>query len=169
MSDCAKRVDRNARAGCECGRCEEIRAQKRKHAKRRRSEDNNRVRAVGRANYHRTKGAAQKRYAKTPKGHLYRTYHNMKQRVCGCRARGSWAGKELLSSEEFYGWALDHPDFKQLYAEYLASGRELRLAPSIDRIDSQRGYTLDNMRWLTQSENSRLGATERRARERALR
>ena len=80
----------------------------------------------------------------------------MKSRVAGIQKPGSWTGKEILPRQEFYDWALDHPDFCALFAAYEASGYDRRLAPSPDRIDPNGGYMLDNMRWLTHSENSAL-------------
>jgi hypothetical protein len=104
-----------------------------------------------------------KRYEKTEKGYLMRTYRNMKSRVFGILKRKLhlYYGKEILGKEEFYRWALNNTNFKELFAEYEKSGYDLKLAPSIDRIDSTKGYTIDNMRWLTHSENSRLGCYSR--------
>lgn len=104
-----------------------------------------------------------KTYSKTVKGYLVRTYVNMRGRITGLLKKKAhlYEGKELLNKESFYEWSLSSPDFKRLLQEYEASGYDLKLAPSIDRIDSTGGYTLDNIRWVTHSENSRLGAISR--------
>ena len=47
-------------------------------------------------------------------------------------------------------------DRKVLWNEWSASGYKLRLAPSIDRIDSTMGYVRNNCRWLPQWKNSSL-------------
>jgi hypothetical protein len=48
-----------------------------------------------------------------------------------------------------------------LFANWEANEYVLKLTPSIDRKDSKIGYAISNMRWLTQQENSRLGAVSR--------
>lgn len=70
-------------------------------------------------------------------------------------------GKEIMSREEFYAWSLSDPDFIRLYAEWVESGFDRRLSPSVDRIDASLGYVEGNVRWLTHSENSRRGAYAR--------
>lgn len=51
--------------------------------------------------------------------------------------------------------------FDKLYDDWVSSGFDKKLSPSIDRVDTSKGYTLDNMRWLTHSENSSIGAKSR--------
>lgn len=101
-----------------------------------------------------------RKYEKTPKGYLVRTYRNMLSRVTGVLKNKShlYKGKEILTKEEFYEWSLNSEDFNLLFKNYLLSSFEPKKAPSIDRIDSTRGYSIDNLRWLSHSENSRLGA-----------
>lgn len=105
--------------------------------------------------------ACSRKYEKTEKGYLMRTYRNMQSRVKGILKNKShlYEGLPLLSKKEFYEWSLS-PDvgFTRLLAKYKASNYDHKQAPSIDRIDSNLGYTLDNMRWMTHSENSKLGA-----------
>lgn len=103
------------------------------------------------------------RYEKTFNGYLMRMYRNMKSRITGIQWRKEhlYKGKELLSKEDFYNWAKNHEDYKKLYENYVKSGYEQKLAPTVDRIDSSKGYIIENMRWLTHSENSRLGNISR--------
>jgi hypothetical protein len=108
-----------------------------------------------------------KAYEKTPKGFAMRLYRNMESRVKGIQ----WQKKHLyenltiLSRQEFYDWFLNNETFKLLFAEYEAQGYPRKLAPSVDRIDSSKGYELDNMEVVTMSENSRRG-TESKNRKR---
>ena len=116
--------------------------------------------------YRRENGnAVTNRYEKTPKGKLMRIYRNMKSRIDGIQWQKAhlYAGKELLSRDEFYDWAIGNPDFTELYNAWVASGYDRKLAPSVDRIDSSVGYRIDNMEWVTHSENSRRGAVNRNA------
>jgi hypothetical protein len=101
-----------------------------------------------------------KKYEKTPKGFLMRAYRNMQSRVEGIqRPGGSWEGKALLPREEFYAWALGSSQFWRLFKAWTAAEYDQRLTPSVNRIDPRRGYTLDNMEWITHSLNSGLSNT----------
>lgn len=104
-----------------------------------------------------------KKYEKTPKGYLVRKYRNMKSRIEGIqwRKRHLYEGLEILDKNDFYEWALNNDNFWELFRKYKESGFQRKLAPSVDRIDSSKGYVLSNMRWLTHSENSRLGSINR--------
>lgn len=62
---------------------------------------------------------------------------------------------------EWFEWCVKtYPTFISLYSEWQESGYELKLAPSIDRIDNTKGYYIDNIQWMTFSDNSRKGARQ---------
>lgn len=105
-----------------------------------------------------------KRYEKTPKGFLVRLYRNMKSRIEGIQKAKFhlYEGKSLLDKEKFYEWAESHPKFMELYNYYVASSYNRKLAPSVDRINPDKGYRLDNMEWVTMSENSRRSSITRK-------
>jgi hypothetical protein len=104
-----------------------------------------------------------KLYEKTFKGFLMRTYRNMESRVTGVQKKKAhlYLGLELLPRDEFYSWASADRDLAELWDVWVLSGYQRKLTPSVDRKDSSKGYILDNMRWLTHSENSRLGNLSR--------
>lgn len=104
-----------------------------------------------------------KKYEKTKKGKLMRTYRNMESRSKGIVKDKAhlYEGLDVLPRENFYEWSLSCKDFDCLYNEWVSSGFNRKLSPSIDRIDTSKGYTLDNMRWVTHSENSRSGGKSR--------
>lgn len=104
-----------------------------------------------------------RKYEKSPNGFLMRMYRNMKSRVTGIQAKKAhlYLGKDILSKEEFYNWALNNPKFMEMFNVYTESNFTQKLAPTVDRIESSRGYTIDNMQWLTHSENSRKGSYSR--------
>lgn len=104
-----------------------------------------------------TNNSTSKKYEKTPNGFLMRMYRNMKSRISGVQAQKFhlYKGKELLSKEDFYDWAKSNKNFWKLYEEYKNSGYDRKLAPSVDRVDSTKGYFIDNMEFVTHSENSR--------------
>lgn len=100
------------------------------------------------------------KYERTKKGKIMRIYRNMLSRVTGVQRQKFhlYHGKEILPKNEFYEWAISSKDFHLLFDAWVESGYERRLAPSVDRIDSSRGYSVGNMEWVTHSENSRRGA-----------
>ena len=108
----------------------------------------------------RTGNSDTKKYEKTKKGFLMRCYRNMKSRVAGIQYLKShlYKGKYLLDKNVFYKWSLENVDFHSLFDIWESSGYDRKITPSIDRIDASIGYELNNIRWITHSENSRLGS-----------
>jgi hypothetical protein len=101
-----------------------------------------------------------KRYEKTINGFLMRLYRNMKSRITGVQKEKYhlYEGKELLDKNEFYKWAKSNVKFLMLFEEYEKNEYNRKLAPSVDRIDSSKGYEFSNMEFVTHSENSRRGS-----------
>lgn len=106
-----------------------------------------------------------KAYEKTINGFLMRMYRNMQSRVMGIQKPKAhlYVGKDLLSRESFYSWAKNNESFYKLWDVYISAGYERKLAPTVDRVDSDKGYTLDNMEWVSHSENSRRGSLAKAA------
>lgn len=104
----------------------------------------------------RTGNAVTKRYERTKKGKLMRTYRNMQSRVLGIlkQKRHLYEGLPILDRNDFYEWALSCPEFHELYDGWAASGYQCGESPSVDRIDPDRGYVVGNMQWLTHRANS---------------
>lgn len=107
--------------------------------------------------------ASTRKYEKTVNGFLMRAYRNMKSRITGTQKQKHhlYIGKTLLSREDFYTWAKSSSEFQALFAAWEASAYDRKLTPSVDRVDSTRGYEIDNMEWVTHSENSKRGARSR--------
>lgn len=104
------------------------------------------------------------KYEKTKSGFLMRAYRNMQSRVTGVQWQKYhlYAGKTLLEREEFYQWSLAEQDFHRLFEAWTIAEYDQRLTPSVDRIKSELGYEIGNIRWITHSENSRLGSISQR-------
>lgn len=100
-----------------------------------------------------------KSYEKSIPGFLMRTYRNMKSRVCGVQKKKAhlYENKDLLNKDEFVMFSTNDHEFNRLFKRWEEIGYKRTLTPSVDRIDSSKGYSIDNIRWLTHSENSRLG------------
>lgn len=103
-------------------------------------------------------------YEKTVDGYLMRMYRNMLSRVSGVDKNKAhlYEGKFILNKYVFYKWAKNHPTFLELFATYKANNCVRRLAPSVDRINPDKGYRISNMEWVTQSENSRRATITRK-------
>jgi hypothetical protein len=104
-----------------------------------------------------------KKYEKTIGGFLMRLYRNMLSRVCGIQRfkKHLYFGKEILGKNDFYTWAKNNNEFLRLYNVWKENNYDRKLTPTVDRIDSNQGYILSNMRWLNHSDNSRLGTLHR--------
>jgi hypothetical protein len=91
------------------------------------------------------------KYKTSPTHHIYNTYRLMKWRS---QTRKTVPLKDLCSKEEFIQWSKKtESEFIKLFNEWIESKCEYRMVPSIDRIDSTRGYSIDNLQWLTQRDN----------------
>lgn len=110
-----------------------------------------------------TNNSITKRYEKTKGGFLMRMYRNMKSRINGIQKKKShlYKGKELINKDEFYLLAKSNVEFNKLFEEWELSNYNRKLTPSADRINPKLGYTIDNIRFITHSENSRLGGLSR--------
>lgn len=101
-----------------------------------------------------------KKYEKTLNGYLMRMYRNMKSRVEGVQHKKAhlYLGKELMNKELFYEFAKCSPMFLTLFYQYEKQEYSQKLAPTPDRIDSSKGYTIDNIQRVTHSVNSSRGS-----------
>jgi len=63
-------------------------------------------------------------------------------------------GMPMCSKEEFFNWCEKNINvFKKIHKKWKENNYQLKFSPSIDRIDNNKGYLVENMQWLTQSEN----------------
>ncbi len=111
-----------------------------------------------------TNNIATKKYEKTKRGFLTRLYRNMVSRISGVQKAKYhlYKGKTILDKTLFYEWALNNETFHLLFNEYEKQNYDRKLAPSVDRIDSEGGYFIGNMEFVTHSENSRRGAIKKK-------
>ena len=101
-----------------------------------------------------------KKYEKTKKGFLVRVYRNMLSRVTGVTKTKNhlYLGLDILDKQLFYELSLNSLEFHSLFSDWEKSNYNRKLTPSIDRIDSKKGYLIDNVQWITFSENCSRGA-----------
>ncbi len=110
-----------------------------------------------RAKYRKDNPNSDKDYNRSPFGFLSRLYMNMKSRIkySYLKSFKHYKGLDILPRNKFYKWAVKHPIYIKLYNEYKSNNYIKRLAPSVDRINPDKGYVLSNMEWVTYSENIR--------------
>lgn len=72
-----------------------------------------------------------------------------------------YKGLPLMPRQEYVDTYLMDPEFLRLYRDWQLSGFEKRLTPTPDRIDSEEGYLVKNIEWVTHSENCRRAAEKR--------
>lgn len=100
------------------------------------------------------------KWYRTEYGYLSHRYRDMRARVNGKFAGDGksqlWLGLPLLARDEFINWAIDNPDFKRLYREWVESGFQRRHSPSVHRINRDGGYVLENIAFISHAQNSRI-------------
>lgn len=102
-----------------------------------------------------TRAIDMKRYRTNPDRYLKHKYYMMKSRCLGKTGHHSYDGRALLTEKEWQNFCLEtQEEFMSLFVSWQNSGYQRKFAPSIDRIDNDRGYVLGNIQWLSQSENS---------------
>ena len=100
---------------------------------------------------------------KSLRGYLVEKHYAITRRCKGFEKKKShlYDGLYFVSKDVFLDWAINNKDYIDLYDNYVLSNYDNKLAPSIDRLDSNKGYIISNMRFITHSENSRLGSISR--------
>lgn len=102
------------------------------------------------------KGIIKKReYKYSIRGILNKKYNAMKDRVLGKSIHTcSSKGKELCSKQEFIEWfETSKEEFMVIYNIWKDNNFQRRYAPSIDRINNNKGYSVDNLQWLSNIDN----------------
>jgi hypothetical protein len=84
---------------------------------------------------------------------LMNAYRNMDSRASG-KIRSRANKKPILSRKEFYRMGMRNWQLKEIYANWKRSGYAWHLTPSVDRINSNAGYVIGNIQFLTWYENS---------------
>lgn len=106
-----------------------------------------------------------KRYRNNIQRYLDSRYSSLKTR-CNGKGHASYNGRKLLTKDEWNEWTKQQmPRFMELYKAWRNKGFKRKFAPSVDRIDNNKGYEIDNMQWITQSENSKKAMIEAVERE----
>ena len=113
-------------------------------------------------------------WRRTFEGHVKMRYTAMRQRVRGNTGRTEvYKGLPIMAREEFYTWALNDATYAVLHANWVKSGYERLLTPTINRLDNKSvgegglGYTQANVEWLPLIENTNNGVQHGKTRRNA--
>jgi len=89
-------------------------------------------------------------------------YSKMSRRVRGLKGATKrpdiYTGLTILPKDAFYNWAKNHSDFLNLYKSWVSNDFDRKLTPSVNRMNSKKGYILGNIEWMTTSQNCGLAA-----------
>lgn len=91
-----------------------------------------------------------------PEFHLRQKYSQIAMR-CGNKNNKSYfryKARLQCTREEFLARFKNDAEFLRLFKLWQESNFDYGLVPSVDRIDNTKGYTIDNMQFLTHSDNS---------------
>lgn len=99
---------------------------------------------------------------------LSNKYTRISRRVRGKETNRPYLyiGLPILSKEAFNIWARNHPVFLHLYKQWVMCDFDRKLTPSVNRINSKKGYMLDNIEWVTTSQNCSMSATTKKLNQR---
>ena len=63
----------------------------------------------------------------------------------------------LFTLDEFMDFSVNNKAFTDIYDAWVKSDYAHKMAPTVDRIDNNGGYSLDNIQFLTFGDNSKKG------------
>lgn len=95
------------------------------------------------------------RYNRTFKGVINTRYHYMKSRI----KKNNWIDPDF-TQEWFIIWTSTDDDFKRLYDAYVKNKYNKWHTPSLDRIDPEKPYIKENIRWVSWFDNWEKGNNE---------
>lgn len=81
-----------------------------------------------------------------------RAYEHAKRRIA--EGRGLYLGLGICDRKDFYEAFLHSPTFLLLHSAWVDSGYTKGQRPTPDRIDTKRGYLVDNIAWETYNVNT---------------
>lgn len=87
---------------------------------------------------------------------IRRMYNYMQIRVRGYGSNahyGYYTGKPICSRKAFIHFALKDWDLKYMFCEWIKQKHNRKYVPTVDRLDNAKGYLIDNLQFLSFSDN----------------
>lgn len=104
------------------------------------------------------------KYCKLCSKEKYNTYTKSKNGIVSTIYKNQKANSKrrehnppTYAKQELKDWLFSQPIFHKLYSEWVESGYDKDLKPSVDRINDNIGYTMDNIQLMTWDENNKKG------------
>lgn len=142
------------RSSCKACLAAQTKTYKKNNKEKVREADRKRYHKNQNLNKHLTSVYQKQKYRTCKRFYLLRKWNGMSNRCKNGGPRNqSYLGLPVLPKEEFLSWALEQPSFHSLWEKWVASGHELSCSPSIDRIDPNKGYVIDNIQFLSLGAN----------------
>lgn len=92
-------------------------------------------------------------YRRTPEGRAMRGWYNMNERS---KKEGyEYSKGDVISKEEYLEMVKNSEVYKKMFDEWSKNNFSYGLTPTIDRIDSNKNYSKDNIQFLSFSDNAR--------------
>lgn len=89
------------------------------------------------------------KYRRTKRGYLLRRYADARRRATRReRGWGYFEGLRVMPQAEFMEWAIADRWFNHFWDYWYRNGCEYSDAPTLDRIDTLRGYVAGNLQWI---------------------
>ncbi len=124
-----------------CAKCKEVKTLEEFH--------NNKKMKQGKASYCKNcSNKAIKKYRRTLIGNAIAIYNHQK---LSSKRRGH--NPPAYAKQDLVDFLLSNKKYINLHSEWVESGYENSLVPSVDRIDDYKGYSLDNIQVMTWKEN----------------
>lgn len=90
---------------------------------------------------------------RTPEGFILKAYRDLTRRCMGTtglrKTDRLYKGLAYCSKSDFISWSRANIEFWRLHRLWVASDYNLKLAPTVNRINPDLGYLLGNLEWMT--------------------
>jgi hypothetical protein len=80
-------------------------------------------------------------------------YLRLETRKTSKKFGGKYNSLDVCKRNEFYKYAENNAELSLLFEEWIKNNREYKLTPTVDRFDSELGYTIDNIQFMALSDN----------------